>query len=647
MKLALTCCLLCLHIIAIGQKKKSDIPEFGIIDKSELELNECAFDKNAEAEVLFDVKEVKCNLYTYSVDTDIKRHIRIKILKDKGLDKANIQIPFLSYEGSERVTDIKANTYNLGTTGEILISRLDKKSIFKKDFNKRFSEMIFTFPGVKTGSVIEYEYTISARGVDGLGTWNFQHSIPVKLSRYIVDFPEEIEFAVNNYCTLPVFKKESKEKYRKEEQYTMTEVPPLRDEPYITCDDDYLQRINIRVTAINTLSRRINRNASWTGVVTRLMGDEDFGQQLTKNIPRTDDLDLALKKVKSEYEKMTTIYYYVQKNMAWNGYTNIWALNGVKSAWKEKKGTSGEINLILVNLLKEAGLDAHPILVSTRDNGRVNMQLAGYSQFNKVMAIVNIAEKPYVLDATDKYNSPKLIPYDVMYSDGLVIEKFETFDWGWKSLWDENQKFKDVIIILADIDSAATLTGNATINSYDYSRTRNLRDLKKDREKFIEKHFTSNIPGIKIDSFNVENEDADTLALVEHVQFRNLLTTSGNYAYFTTNLFTGLEKNLFVADTRFSDVFFGANQSYTIVASFTIPDNYILDELPKDVRMLMADTSIVFTRMSQRNENMLSLRITIDFKKPIFRVEEYPDFKEFYKKLFNFLNEQIVMRKKN
>ncbi|WP_315822806.1 hypothetical protein [Paraflavitalea speifideaquila] len=34
---------------------------------------------------------------------------------------------------------------------------------------------------------------------------------------------------------------------------------------------------------------------------------------------------------------METIHNYVRKNMEWNSYGGIWALNGVKSAWKDKK----------------------------------------------------------------------------------------------------------------------------------------------------------------------------------------------------------------------------------------------------------------------------------------------------------------------
>ena len=34
------------------------------------------------------------------------------------------------------------------------------------------------------------------------------------------------------------------------------------------------------------------------------------------------------------------IYDYIKKNIQWNEIDGIWALDGVRSAWKEKKGTS-------------------------------------------------------------------------------------------------------------------------------------------------------------------------------------------------------------------------------------------------------------------------------------------------------------------
>ncbi|MDX1956772.1 MAG: hypothetical protein SFU20_14680, partial [Chitinophagaceae bacterium] len=75
-------------------------------------------------------------------------------------------------------------------------------------------------------------------------------------------------------------------------------------------------------------------------------------------------------------------------------------------------------------------------------------------------------------------------------------------------------------------------------------------------------------------------------------------------------------------------------------------EGYEWDALPKNLRMIMPDTSISITRISQVSNDRLSMRITIDFKKPFFSVQEYDAFHEFYKQLFDILNEQYVIKKK-
>ena len=624
-------------------QKSKDIPGFGKVDKAELEMKECDFDKNAEAVVLFDVGELVCIMNMGLITVELEHHVRIKILKDKGLDEADIRLPYHSYRNDEDIRNITAQTYNLDAAGNIVVSKVEKKLVYEKKIDKRFTEKVFTFPDAKVGSIIEYKYIKKGAGLED---WYFQQNIPVKLSRYTVDFPIEFEISSQAIGILPYEKKEDRKAYRDITSFTMMNIPALRDEPYITCDNDYLQRIESDIIAVKTPERRISLVRTWPQIIKELMEDEDFGIQLKKEIPRTADLDDQLKKINDPYQKMVTIHNYVKKNMEWNGYSSIWALDGVKSAWKDKKGTSGEINLILVNLLKDAGLKAHPILLSTRKNGRVVTAKANYYQFNRVMAYVKIDNRTYVLDATDKYTPPKLIPYDVMFSEGLVIEKPETFEWGWQTLWDDKQQFKTIIIIQGKINEEGQLKGEATVNSFDYSRLNRMPSLKDGKEKFVEKYFASQNSGLKVDSVQIENEDVDTLPLIQRIHFSQPVSASGEYKYFSANIFSGLEKNPFVADTRFSDVFFAANQYYSIIGNFSIPEGYVFEDLPKSIRMIMPDTSTTITRRISAENNILSVRITVEFKKPYYTPEEYPDFQEFYKRLYDLLNEQYVIRKK-
>jgi hypothetical protein len=268
--------------------------------------------------------------------------------------------------------------------------------VYEKKLNKRSSEKVFTFPAVKVGSIIEYKYKHVGMG---LIDWYFQRSIPVKYSRFKMDFPEEIEVHVTPHTSRNYEQKKETPGRRTISTYSMTNVPSFRGEPFIINEDFYRDRLETKVIAYTVDGRRYNRVANWVQVIKALMEDEDFGVQVKKNIPRTADLDEKLKTITQPYNRMKTIYKYVQDNMQWNEYVGIWAADGVKAAWKDKKGTSGEINLILVNLLKDADLNAHPVLVSTHDNGVVNsfdagtFDWPGYYQFDKVMAFVEIDNK--------------------------------------------------------------------------------------------------------------------------------------------------------------------------------------------------------------------------------------------------------------
>jgi hypothetical protein len=62
--------------------------------------------------------------------------------------------------------------------------------------------------------------------------------------------------------------------------------------------------------------------------------------------------------------------------------------------------------------------------------------------------------------------------------------------------------------------------------------------------------------------------------------------------------------------------------------------------------MITPDTGIIFQREFSGGENMITFRFTLQFDKPVYPVGEYDEFREFYKKLFGMLNEQVVLKKK-
>jgi hypothetical protein len=635
-----------------GFSQVDSIPASGQIEKKDLLLTECDFDKNAEALVLFDVGEAIFKEYKVAINTEVKRHIRIKILTNKGLDRANIKLPYLLGSLGEHLSIEEAQTFNIDDNGNVLITRVDKKSIVDKAINKSIAEKVFTFPDVRVGSVIEYTYKTTGLIKNGLRDWHFQTSIPVKFSRYAVQFPPDMALVCQVNGSLPFKQQYSSVWSDTVHTYTMTEVPAFQLEPYMTCLDDYSQKLSINADAVVYSGQRTWLMPSWGILSLELMTSEEFGKQLLNNIPNTEALDDSLKGTTDPYRRMMVVYYYVKNNMHWNDRNSIGTQQGIKASWKEKRGTNGEINLILISLLKQAGLEPFPALVSTHGHGKVDLNKPSFQRFDRLMVFIKINDQEYVLDAANKFTSPKQIPWDVQYSNGLVIfsnglasEKYLNVRSELKPLWNKKDAFKDLVQIQGNIDDDGVLTGDATVTSYEYSRSKRMVDLQQGKDQFLDKYFIAGNSAIHIDSSLLVNENVDTLPLKQKVWFSEKLNSSGSYKYFSTNLFSCLEKNPFTADKRFSDVFFGATQNYNIVENIFIPDGYGFDGVPKDVFITTPDGGVVFSRNISLQNDLISVHISIDFKKPVYQSSEYLAFREFYEKMFSLLNEQIVIKK--
>ena len=88
------------------------------------------------------------------------------------------------------------------------------------------------------------------------------------------------------------------------------------------------------------------------------------------------------------------------------------------------------------------------------------------------------------------------------------------FEWGWETLWKDNLEYKNTVLLQAEITADGKLTGEANITSYDYARLSKISTARKGKKEFTEKFFSSNNPGITIDSVTFENIDKDSLPLV-------------------------------------------------------------------------------------------------------------------------------------
>jgi hypothetical protein len=499
-------------------------------------------------------------------------------------------------------------------------------------------------PAVKVGSIIEYRFLKFSQGFS-VSSWVFQDNIPTRISSYDLQIPSVLKFQERFNTYMPIERANGESITTIAKRYVMRNVPGVRKEPYTSSVKDYMQRMDFSLVGIDIPGQLYEPiKSDWQIIGENLLKDSDFGTQLNKNLDIPDAVAQELKSGKTAYQKMAAIHRIVRQSMNWNNEHAIWALDGIKKSWQTKSGNSGEINMILINLLKEAKLDVYPIMVSTRDNGRINTFFPSAHHFNSVMAYVQIDSSYYILDASDKHTPTHLIPHSVVYTDGLLLRSKE--DVRWVTMDPNKQRYQLSVMVFADVTPDGKITGEANINSFGYSRANRLKLWSDDKEKFADRYFAHVAPDIKIEDVSVKNSDIDSLPLEQHVKFNLPTTNTGDYNYFTPNLFLGLESNEFLSETRSTDIDFGYNQTYTLVGSFKLPDDFVVEELPKNKRMVLPDKSVSMLRMMEFVDHRVNIRINVEFAQPVYGIDGYPDFQAFYKVLFETLNEQIVIKKK-
>ncbi|HPH89253.1 MAG TPA: DUF3857 domain-containing protein [Ferruginibacter sp.] len=622
----------------------AQLSPFAQVSDKEIQLKECSFDTDADVVVLLDEAHSD---YDDRYQLLTRRHIRLKILKEKGVADANISLQFYSKDDFEYITEVKAVTINAGAGGEVSTNAVDRKSIFTRKINDRVGEVSFSFPAVKVGSILEYEYLSTMKHYGGLQDWYFQETRPVITSRYNLVIVPNTEFIYQVWkkpdLQVTVTPKESTNSV----YFEMNNIPGLRNEPYIDSRRDYLQKVVFQLSAYGK-GNGFGGNkymTSWDEVARELRVYDGFGSVIGKTIPGTDEFINSVKAIPDGMVKMKTVYDFVRSNMGWNGVYSRFAFDGLKSPWQKKTGNSGEINFILLNLLVESGLEVYPSLVSERWHGRINTEYPFIDQFNSVVACVKINGKNYYLDATKKFTPAHIIPYELLNTTAFVLKgkKGELVN-----ILNDSLGYKEIVFNKLKVLEDGSIEGDTKVSSIEYARTEKREEYTEKQPGFLRNLVKDEKIQVEIKKATASNEANDSLPFEQDYHFISRAGAAGEYLLIPVNLFSGFTYNPFLSQNRFSNINFGYKRSITILTDIVLPEGMVPEELPKSMRLTNEEKDIVMTRSTDYNENdhLIRAMIKIEFSRSLYQADEYEVLQLFYKKMFEYMDEQVLLKKK-
>lgn len=614
-------------------------PNYGRPGDDELNMTTCSFDPEADAIAL-----VKDAIAYYNDEHNLitEYHVRIKILKESGIARADVVIPYYHKGEYEFIDQVQGAVINM-VNGAPQYFVLEKKNTFHRKFNEYWSRVTFTFPAVRVGSIIEYTYRSVQKNYNGLEDWSFQLDIPVLRSKYSLTILPNAEFSyvVHKSDQLPVdIKSNNNSGFI---TFEMQKIQALTAEPYMDARKDYLQRVAFQLSGYESSGSKIKYMTSWKEVIRELFSRLDFGIQLNKNIPDTEEFIKEAKTITDELTRVRMVHKYVQSRMKWNGFTGKYT-GGIKEAWKDKTGSIADINLLLVNLLQSAGLQAYPLLVSERSNGKVSKDIPFIDQFSSVFALVKTRTGDYYLNATDYLTPVHIIPDQLLNTSALLVDRKIG---GIIDISDESKAYRETISVIATIQPDMMINGECIIQSSDYARVAKLAVYQRDPNDFINRFYTGTESTIHVDSFAVNNLEIDTLSLKQVIRFNKPAENSGEYYFLQTNIFTGFKSNPFISQNRSSNINFGFNQDVMANVRMHWPEDYQPDDIPKSIHIANSDKSMMFVRDVFTDIPNRVLLTRYRFKmKSFHEAGEYPELKAFYTKMYELLKEPVVIRKK-
>jgi len=630
------------------------------------ELNEKVHSKDSSAPAAILFKKGR-TYFGYNKDVGFYANhvceVKIKIYKKEGLSWANQKVRFyIGYDNlnEDRLEFSDAVTYNL-ENGNVVKTKLNNQGEFKNKINKYWKEKTITLPNVKVGSIIEYKYVLRSENLMKFPDFDIQFNIPVDYFYYKTQIPEfyiykpiliggipletESKFTGASQSFDNSFSQTSSFSYKQIESfYQGKDVPALKEEPYISNLENYRGSIQQELERVRLPDKPVkDYSLTWEGVAKTIFKDDSFGKQLNQGSLFTDDLNKLLSNVEDRKERLNLIFTYVKNRMNWNEVNSCFTEKGVEKAYKDQTGNVAEINFILINMLRAAGIEANPVLVSTIQNG-----LPVYptrTGFNYVIAAADIDGKRILLDASHKLTAPNILPLNVLNWNGRLIKKDGSSE---EIQLDPAQQSKEIYSLIVKLNSDGKMSGQARVQRTDYDAySFREENNTKTEDAYLEK-FENRLGGLEISNYKIENQKSNLdQSVIETFAFvsSNRSDIIDGKIFMNPLLFFTQTKNPFNQEKRQMPVYFGYKNLEKFNLSVEIPQGYTIESIPKPFKITSEDKLMSFILNFSVSENKIQIVGQKEINSSIFAAEDYGMIKEFFQKMIVSQNEKIILKK--
>ncbi|HEY6927762.1 MAG TPA: DUF3857 and transglutaminase domain-containing protein [Steroidobacteraceae bacterium] len=579
-------------------------------------------------------------VYLYrQVDRDDSRYsesiyVRIKILADAGLNYANVEIPFV--QGAEHIGSIRARTVRPDGSVVNFDGTTYEKPIVKSE-RVKYMAKTFTLPEAQVGSILEYRYehTLPYGWVYD-SHWILSQDLFTRSARFSLVPNPSFTVIWSWPLGLPPGTDSPKMEHGKI-HLEAHNIPGVVKEEHMPPEDE----VRFRVDFIYDPAR-LNRNDPvefW----------KVHGKSLYKKVQEFCDKRSAMEKAAAQVisagdspeTKLRKLYARVQRihNLSYSSVAEREArqekpesIHNVEDVWSKGYGTAEQITWLYLALARAAGIDARPVIISTRDRYFFDHRLMNQTELNSEIVLVKLDGKDLYIEPAVPFNPFGMLPWYETTVEGLCLDKaggvwLRTPDSvATDSRIERRAAFK--------LDSGA-LNGKVTVTYTGLEASwRRLDERSEDavaREKFLEEDLEGYIPtGVRIKLTNSPDWDAwDTPLVAEYdVEIPGWAAPAGHRALLPMGIFGAAEKHTFEHATRIHPLSFEYCYQHVDDVTIDVPQPWSFESIPGPT--LVDFKGMVFKETAQTQQHSLHLTRELILNVSLVGVNAYDAVRQFY-----------------
>lgn len=649
--------------------------KFGKPTKEEMEMTVYSPEPDADAVVLCRLTDVEYTVQTSSFLVDYREKFRIKVLKPEGARFAKVVIPYrmnmsvgnnisglrtsfmtipmdrvsgnssfqeqdgpmsegiFGTDGDEMVEDIKATAFNQEGS-KVVKTTLKKSDIVKTKIDDQNYLVEFTVPNVKVGTVIEYEYNIHSQLFWELRDWYAQWEIPVIFAKLDMNIPNYLIFNIEDHgiqrltytCT------QGSLKYKVESDplalpmtvntnhyvYIGRDLIGMPKDDYVWNAQDHWAGITAELKTYRLRGmNQMDYARTWEQIDDMILNSDDLGIHLNDHSPLANELKAAkVEEIADLRDRVAAVYKLVMSKVKWNGkYELSPALTS--ETLKKGEGSNADINLLLIQSLHDAGLNAAPVMLRTRDLGLLPYNFPSVRKLSTfLVGVIMPTGGNIYLDASSKNGYLNVLPEVMLVERARLVQK------GNKSQWVNLQKLlrsQKNTVITATLTPDGKLSGKQTtryegIAAAQYREKAGINEFAPEATEEVE--------------FTLQGDVSD--GKISLCPFKN----------------PPLESNPFNASKRLMPVEFPCISTERTVINITLPEGYTMESKPQNTLVSTPDKGLDGRYVTSESEGKAHVQYLFNVNSLSHSEKNYADLRQIFDMFTNYGKTALVFKKK-